>query len=123
MKEEEKKIKALTKNLKKQGQLRQVKQELHRTTSRMKLEKSTDFRKPAGLESLVKPAALLELNEDKVSTIKPAVKSVVTKTKPTSVSYTRLSSQFSLFSELILISSVTLFLHLREGVFRNNRFN
>lgn len=71
--------------------MRQMKQDLHRTTSRMKLEKLTEFRKLAGPESLVKPSALLELNEDKVSTTKPAVKSVVTKTKPTSVSTQHLS--------------------------------
>lgn len=85
VKEEEKKIKILTKNLKKQGQMRQVKQDLHRSTSRMKAQKLTDLSKLGGPESLVKPAALLEL-EDPVF-VKPAVKSVVIpKIKPHSVS-------------------------------------
>ncbi|XP_054263515.1 uncharacterized protein LOC128986927 isoform X2 [Macrosteles quadrilineatus] len=74
LKKEEEKLKQMNKNLKKHSQKFPNRQQIVRVTSNMKAQKVTDLSKVTGAmpESLVKPAALLELNQDDKP--KPSVK-------------------------------------------------
>uniref|UniRef100_A0A1B6EJ89 CID domain-containing protein n=2 Tax=Cuerna arida TaxID=1464854 RepID=A0A1B6EJ89_9HEMI len=67
--QEEAKLKLMSKNLKKKIQMNLPKlQQIHKVTSDIKAQKVADVNKMSvGIESLVKPAALLELEKDEIS--------------------------------------------------------